>query len=74
MKLIETTNADINAVEVQGIWDEKDKALKEVISIWGILPKGVTELKKRVLEDNVVNITRSRKHYKPSFLEKGSSW
>ena len=69
MKLIETTNVDINAVEVQGIWDEKDKALKEVISIWGILPKGVTELKKRVLEDNVANITRSVKHYTPSFLE-----
>ena len=28
------------------------------------------ELKKRVLEDNVTNITRSGKHYKPSFLEK----
>ena len=36
----------------------------------GILPKGVTELKKRVLKDNVANITRSVKHYKPSFLEK----
>ena len=30
----------------------------------------MTELKKRVLEDNVANITRSGKHYKPSFLEK----
>ena len=38
--------------------------------MWGILPNGVTELKKRVLEDNVENITRSGKHYKPSFLEK----
>ena len=28
------------------------------------------ELKKRVLEDNVANITRSWKHYKPSFLKK----
>ena len=28
------------------------------------------ELKKRFLEDNVANITRSGKHYKPSFLEK----
>ena len=28
------------------------------------------ELKKRVLKDNVANITRSGKHYKPSFLEK----
>ena len=27
-------------------------------------------MKKRVLEDNVTNITRSGKHYKPSFLEK----
>ena len=27
-------------------------------------------LKKRVLEDNIANITRSGKHYKPSFLEK----
>ena len=34
-----------------------------------MLSKGVTELKKRVLEDNVANITRSGKHYKPSFLE-----
>ena len=68
--MIETTNININAVEVQGIWDEKDEVLKEAIAIWGILPKGVTELKKRVLEDNVANITRSRKHYKPSFLEK----
>jgi len=30
----------------------------------------MTELKKKALEDNVANITRSRKHYKPSFLEK----
>ena len=60
----------INVVEVQGIWDEKDEALKEVVAIWGILPKGVMELKKRVLEDNVANITKSGKHYKPSFLEK----
>ena len=30
----------------------------------------MTELKKRVLEDNVANITRGGKHYKPSFLEK----
>ena len=32
--------------------------------------KGVMELKKRVLEENVANITRSGKHCKPSFLEK----
>ena len=30
----------------------------------------MTELKKKVLEDNVANITRGGKHYKPSFLEK----
>ena len=28
------------------------------------------ELKKKVLDDNVANRTKSRKHYKPSFLEK----
>ena len=44
--------------------------LKSALVVWGILPKGVTELKKRVLEDNVENITRSGKHYNPSFLEK----
>ena len=66
--MIETTN--VNAVEVQGIWDEEDEVLKEAIAIWGILPKGVMELKKRVLEENVANITRSGKHYKLSFLEK----
>ena len=27
-------------------------------------------MKRRVIEDNVVNITRSGKHYKPSFKEK----
>ena len=70
LKLIETTNVNINVVEVQGIWDEEDEALNEAVAIWGILPKGVMELKKRVLEDNVANITKSGKHYKPSFLEK----
>ena len=67
--MIETTNVNINAVEVQGIWDEKDEVLKEAIAIWGILPKRVTELKKRVLEDNVANITRNwceRPHKKVS--------
>ena len=38
--------------------------------MWRILPKGVAKLKKRFLEDNVANITRSGKHYKPSFLKK----
>ena len=52
-KLIETTNVNINAMEVQGIWDEEDEFLKEAVAVWGILPKGVTELKRRVLEDNV---------------------
>ena len=42
-KLIETTNVNINAMEVQGIWDEEDEVLKEAIAIWGILSKGVTE-------------------------------
>ena len=70
LKLIETKNVNINALEVQGIWDEEDEVLKEVIAVWGILPQGVTELKKKVLEDNVANITRSGKHYRPSFLEK----
>ena len=67
---IEITNVNINVVEVQGIWDEEDEALKKVVAIWGILPKGVIKLKKRILKDNVTNITRSRKYYKPSFLEK----
>ena len=67
--MIETTNVNINVVEVKGIWDEKDEFLKEVIAIRRILPKGVTELKKKVLEDNVANITRSGKHYKSFFLE-----
>ena len=70
LKLIETTNVNINSMEVQGIWDEEDEALKEAIAIWGILPKGVKKFKKMVLDDNVANITRSGKHYKPSFLEK----
>ena len=41
-----------------------------MVAAWGILPKGMIELKKRVMEDNVANIIRSGKHYKPSFLEK----
>ena len=32
-KLIEATNVNINAVEVQGIWDEEDEVLKEAIAI-----------------------------------------
>ena len=67
-KLIETM--EVNAVDVQGICDEEDEMLKSAMVVWGILPKGVTELKKRVIEDNVANITRSGKHYNLSFLEK----
>ena len=57
-------------VEIQGIWDEETEKLKSVIAMCGIVPKGMYELKKRILEDDVANFTRSRKHYKPSFLEK----
>ena len=67
-KLIETI--EVNAVEVQGIWDNEDEILKNAVAIWGILAKGITKLKKMVVEEDVANITRSAKHYKPSFLEK----
>ena len=67
-KLIETTNVNVNAVEVQRIWDEGDEALKEAVAIWGILPKGVTEWKKRILEENVANITTSRPFWKMIIL------
>lgn len=33
----------------------------------------MSELKKRILEDDVANITRSGKYYKPSFLKKDHS-
>ena len=66
--MIETV--EFNVVEVQGIWDGKDEVLKNAVAVWGILPKGMIELKKRVIKDNVANITKSGKHYKPSFLEK----
>ena len=48
----------------------KDENLNNAIAVRGILPKGMFEFKKRILEDVVANITRSGKHYKPSFLEK----
>ena len=48
-KLIETTNVNINVMEVQEIWDKEDEVLKEAIAIWGILPKRVMELKKNFL-------------------------
>ena len=66
--MIETI--EVNAVEVQGVWDDKDEILKNAVAMWGILPKGMTELRKRVVEDNVANISKSGKHCKPSFLEK----
>ena len=43
-------------MEVQGIWDEEDEMLKSAVAVWGILPKGMNELKKRVLEDNVISL------------------
>ena len=61
---------EVNALEVQGIWDEEDEVLKNAVAVWGILPKGMIELKKGAMEDNVCNITSSVKHYKPTFLEK----
>ena len=66
--MIETV--EVNAMEGEGIWDEEDEVLSNAVTIWGILPKGITKMKRRVIEDNVVNITRSGKHYKPSFKEK----
>ena len=48
---------EVNVVKVQGIWDDEDEILKNVMAMWGILPKGITKLKKRVVEDNVTNIT-----------------
>ena len=61
---------EVNTVEVQGIWYEEDKILKSAVAVWGILPKGMAKIKKGVIKDNMPNITRSGKHYKPSFLEK----
>ena len=61
---------EVNAVEIQGIWDDEDEILKNTMAMWGILHKGMTELRKTFMEDNAANITRSGKHYKPSFLEK----
>ena len=44
--------------------------MKNVVAVWGIVPKRITELKKRIIKNNVANITRSGKHYKSSFLER----
>ena len=32
-KLIKATNVNVNAVEVQGVWDEEDEILKEVVTV-----------------------------------------
>ena len=61
---------EVNTIEVQGIWDEIDKVLKSAVAVWGILPKGMAKIKKGIIKDNVANITRSGKHYKPSLLKK----
>ena len=61
---------EVNTIEVQGIYGEEDEVLKNVVAVWGILLKGITELNKGIIRDNVANITRSGKHYKPSILEK----
>ena len=44
--------------------------LKSAIAMWGIVPKGMSKLKKRILEDDMANVTSSGKHYKPTFLDK----
>ena len=49
---------------------KEDEKLKSAIVVLGIVPNGMSELKKRILEDDVANVTRSGKHYKLSFLEK----
>jgi len=43
-KLIEIV--EVNTIEVQGIWDEENELLKNTVIVWGILHKGITELKK----------------------------
>lgn len=40
------------------------------MAIQGITPKGRHEVKKIEQEKDVMNVTRSEKNYKPSFLEK----
>ena len=42
--MIETM--EVNPIKVQGIWDQEDEVLKNTVAMWGILPKGMTELKK----------------------------
>ena len=43
-------------VEIQGIWVEDDEKLKSAIAVWGIAPKGMSKLKKRIQEDDVANV------------------
>ena len=43
LKLIEIV--EVNVMEVQEIWDEEDEVLKNVVVVWGILPKGITKSK-----------------------------
>ena len=45
-KLLEVM--EVNMMEIQGIWDEEDENLKSAIAMWGIVPKGMFELKKRI--------------------------
>ena len=44
--MIETVK--VNAVEVQGKWNEEDEILKNAVAVWGVLPKGMTALKKEL--------------------------
>ena len=47
-----------------------DEKLKSAIAVWGIAPKGMSKLKKRIQENDVANVSRSGKHQKLSFLDK----
>ena len=49
---------EVNIVKIQGIWDEEDEKLKSAIAMCGIVPKEMSGLRKRILEDDVVNVTR----------------
>ena len=51
----------IDTVEIQGIWDGKYENLKSAIAVWGIVPKGMSKLKKRMQEDDGANVTMSGK-------------
>ena len=49
---------EVNIVKIQGIWDEEDEKLKSAIAMCGIVPQEMSGLRKRILEDDVVNVTR----------------